>query len=97
MVHVEYLRGGGHVYRHVAGEHLLVSIRGDSDSPLFAMTPTAAALWARLGEWATIEQLVSCLTERFDVTADKAAGDVEEFLEQLQEIHALARRGESNG
>jgi hypothetical protein len=77
------------VYRHIAGEHLLIAIRGDRDAPMFALTPSGAMLWKRLADWATEEQLVELVLAQYDVTTDRAAADVEEFLEQLRELRAL--------
>jgi hypothetical protein len=78
-----------HVYRNIAGEHLLVSIRGGSDAPMYALTPSGAALWKRLDAWATREELVDDLVTTYDVTRDRALADVDEFLEQLRELRAL--------
>jgi hypothetical protein len=78
-----------HVYRNIAGEHLLVSIRGGSDAPIYGLTPSGAALWTRLDEWATRDELVDALVSAYDVTAERAASDVDEFLDQLRELHAL--------
>ena len=78
-----------HVYRNIAGEHLLVSIRGGSDAPIYALTPSGAALWKRLDGWATRDDLIDDLLATYDVTRDRAATDVDEFLEQLRELRAL--------
>lgn len=91
---IEYLRGESHVYRYIAGEHLLVALRGDNDEPIFALTPSAAQLWTRLEHWATREQLVDDVVTRFEVTRDQADADVAEFLQQLDQVHALVTRGE---
>jgi hypothetical protein len=88
----EYRHGDRHVYRHVAGEHLLIAIHRDTVAPMFAFTPTAAALWRLLDAWSTEDALVGRLLERFDVTPERAAADVAEFLEQLRSIGALEQR-----
>ena len=78
-----------HVYRNIAGEHLLVSIRGGSDAPFYGLTPSGAALWKRLDRWATREELVDDLVATYDVDRPQAVTDVDEFLDQLQELRAL--------
>ncbi len=90
---VKYRRGDRHVYRLIAGEHLLVSIRGDSDASMYALTPSGALLWKRLADWTTPEDLVALVVEQYDVTAERAAGDVEEFLDQLRQLRALESDG----
>jgi hypothetical protein len=90
---MRHRRGDRHVYRNIAGEHLLVAIRGDSDAPMFALTPSGALLWKRLADWTTQEQLVELVVEHYDVTAEQAGADVEEFLEQLRELRALESEG----
>ena len=92
----QYLRNDNHVYRQIAGEDLLVSVRRSTVAPLYALTPTAASLWARLGEWCTVADLAECLTASFAVDADVAARDVSEFLDQLDTIGALAVREQSS-
>ena len=88
----QYQRGERHVYRHVAGEHLLIALHGDSLEPLFALTPTAAVLWSRLEAWCTTDELADALVREYEVTREQAATDVEEFLQQLEEVQAVKRR-----
>jgi hypothetical protein len=88
----EYHRGDSHVYRSIAGESLLVALRREAVSPLFALTPTAVALWQRLATWATLETLAQSLVEAFEVSTDVAIADVRVFIEQLREIGAVQIR-----
>ncbi len=90
----EYQRGERHVYRHVAGEHLLIALHGDSPEPLFALTPTAALLWKHLEDWCTTDELTETLVREYQVTREQAATDVGEFLAQLEEVEAVKRREE---
>lgn len=92
MTSIQYQRGERHVYRHVAGEHLLIALHGDSLEPLFALTPTAALLWTRLEGWCTTDDLADTLVREYQVTREQAATDVEEFLVQLEEVEAVKRR-----
>ena len=91
----EFQRADTHVYRLIAGEHLLVALHSKSPEPLFALTPTGAVLWERLATWTSVEGLAQALTERFDVDPDTATADVAEFLSQLEEVGAVSTRGES--
>jgi hypothetical protein len=87
-----FMRADRHVYRNIAGEHLLIALHGDSPEPLFALTPTAAFLWERLADWRTAHELAMALTERFEVDDVRAAGDVSDFLAQLEELRAVLAR-----
>jgi hypothetical protein len=78
-----------HVYRNIAGEHLLVSIRGGSDAPIYGLTPSGAVLWKRLDDWASRDALADALVAAYDVTRERALADVDEFLDQLRELRAL--------
>lgn len=89
---VEFKRRDRYVYRHVAGEHLLVALHGDRTAPLFAFTPTGASIWQRLNEWQSVGQLADYMAERYDVSRDQAVTDVNQFLEQLSSLGALETR-----
>jgi len=89
---VQYRRGDNHVYRVIAGEHLLVALHGDSPEPLFALTATAAVLWEALATWTPASSLVGALVESFEVDPGRAEADVADFLEQLQSVGALRDR-----
>jgi hypothetical protein len=88
----EYRRGNDHVYRLIAGEHLLIALRRDTVSPVFSFSDTAAEIWAAMADWATIPALISHIVERFEVDAEVAATDVSFFLEQLRSVGALQTR-----
>lgn len=89
---IEYSRGTDHVYRSIAGEHLLIALRREVGSPLFSFSDTGAAIWEALAEWKTAEDLVQELLNRFEVDSETAAADVGHFLEQLRSISALQIR-----
>jgi hypothetical protein len=88
----EYRRREGFVYRHVAGEHLLLALRRDRQAPMFLFTATGAFIWTMLEQWSTVEALVDGVLERFNVEADAARADAESFLAQLTTIGALDSR-----
>lgn len=81
------------VYRHIAGEHLLIDLHSKARVPYFLLTPTGAAVWERLIDWATVEELATDLAARFDVGNQEAATDVSDFLTQLDEMGGLVREG----
>ena len=91
-VTTQFKRSDRHIYRHVAGEHMLIAIHRDTVAPMFSLTPTAAALWKAMADWASPADLVDALTNQFDVDAEQASADVTEFLEQLRQIGAVSAR-----
>jgi hypothetical protein len=95
LMPTRFMRGDRHVYRNIAGEHLLIALHGDSPEPLFALTPTAAFLWNRLAEWCTRSELAEALSEQFEVTAEQAGDDVADFLTQLDSVRAVVSREEN--
>jgi hypothetical protein len=88
----EYRRDDRHVYREIAGEHLLIALHREAVAPMFAFSPTAASLWSQLEEWTTPAGLTDHLVGHFEVERDRAERDVAEFLEQLLSIGALQSR-----
>ena len=91
-VTTQYRRGDRHVYRHVAGEHMLVAIHRDTVAPLFSLTATGAVIWQALAEWTSADALVDAITRDFQVERAEAATDLAEFMEQLRQIGAVTER-----
>ena len=88
---IRYRRTERQVYRHVAGEHLLVDTHSKSATPFFALTPTAVPLWQALAEWQSAADLAERLRTAYGIPAPDAEADAREFLAQLEEIGAVAR------
>ena len=89
----EYQRSDRQIYRFVAGEHLLVDLHSKAEAPFFAITPSAVILWQELATWTTESRLAAMLRERYGISEEQAVTDVRDFLEQLDEIAAIERRG----
>lgn len=92
LMPTEFQRAEHFVHREIAGEHLLVALRRDTAAPIFAMTPTAAAIWDHLADWATLDELIAHVLADFHVTREVAERDVRDFLDQLQTAKALVTR-----
>jgi hypothetical protein len=88
----EFKRGDRFVYRHIAGEHLLVALHQDRAAPLFTFSPTGASLWRELADWSSVERLTEHLVDQYDVSREDASRDVMVFLEQLSSLNALEKR-----
>lgn len=89
---IEFRRGDRHVYRFVAGEHLLIALHRDAAAPLLSLTPSAAVIWQALADWITTEGVVDRVVDEYDVGRDEARQDVMELLAQLREIGAVETR-----
>lgn len=89
---VQYERSDAFVYRHVAGEHLLLALKRDRTAPMFMLSPTGGFLWEQLARWTSVPALVEQLVGEFEVTRDVASADVAAFLEQLQQLGAVSVR-----
>jgi len=74
------LRSDGIEWREVDGEILVVRLDGSS---YFSVNGSGIPLWRELERGATREQLVNVLADRFPVSRERAARDVEAFLERL--------------
>ena len=90
-----YRRKDSVVCRRIAGEHILVPIRGDlaNMQAIFALNPVAHSIWESLGERMTVEEMRRVVTDRFDVDEEQAGKDVDEFLASL-EAEQLVTDGE---
>jgi len=81
----KYVHSSRVVSREVAGETLVVPIRGgvgDLDS-IFSFNPLGSDLWNLLTGGASVEEMVAWVVERYEVTAEQAATDIEAFVAEL--------------
>jgi len=81
------------VYRHVAGEAILVPIChhvGDLEN-IYTLNPTAAFIWECLDGRRSLQQIRQRVVAEFDVSDNIAQNDLLEFLRQLSEIGAVWR------
>ena len=77
-------------WRRVEDEIVALDL-GQSD--YFTLNATGSALWNRLVEGATSEQLVQELIDQFDVDQETASRDVTDFLKSLEDRGLLAQGG----
>ena len=82
---MKYIRNSSIVEREIAGEHLLVPIRGEVADlrQLFALNDAAKVVWDALAEPVDEDGLVELLTARFKVDEPTARKDVRELLGQM--------------
>jgi hypothetical protein len=86
------IRNNDFILREVAGTRVLVPV-GEATKNFPGMdtaNATSAFLWEQLETTQTAESLALALTERYDVSREKATADVAKFLEVLLQIGAVA-------
>ena len=81
-----YRRSQAVVSRHVAGETLVVPIRGKVGdlAAIYSFNDTGSILWAALEHPRSLECLASLLCQSFDVGWDDARRDVNAFVHEMQ-------------
>jgi len=57
----------------------------------FTINVVGSTIWQHLTEGATRDQIVDRLSSEFSVTKDQIKGDVDEFIEKLQELGLLLK------
>lgn len=81
----------GFVMRQVAGEYIVVNAGADvAFNGVMNLNASAATLWKRLEEPATMEELAQALLAEFEVDEATAVQAAESFVEMLKERDLLA-------
>lgn len=82
-----YRRSDQAVRREIAGEILLVPVRGELAhlQQMFVLNPVGDFIWSRLDGGTDVGGLVEAVVEEFDVSREEARSDLEEFLGRLAE------------
>ena len=75
----------------VAGEYLAVPIGADADSfsGVVALSETAAYLLKQMRTAKTTEELVSILTERYDISKDDAAKEISTAIDTFLHLDII--------
>ncbi len=86
-----YERDSDFVYRRIVDEVVLLPIRhnfGDLES-IFSLNEVGARIWDLLDSRRTLVEVGNIIVNEFDVTADVARTDIEEFVRHLEEVGAV--------
>lgn len=73
------------VTRQIAGETLIMPVAGrvmDLES-IYVLNEVGSRIWQLVGSPTTADRIAEVVVREFDVSADRAAGDVAEFLGAL--------------
>jgi hypothetical protein len=82
-----FRRGEQIVCRKVAGETLLVPVRGKlaNMQQIFSLDPVAEYIWQELDGEKDLEDIQRGLLDTFDVKKEQAERDILEFIDELME------------
>lgn len=79
------------IFRTVAGEPLLIPV-GEAAlrvKGMIALSESGGLLCQKLQNDCTRESLIAVLTETYEVSAEEAARDVDEFLDRMRNLGIL--------
>lgn len=81
----------GFVLKAVAGSFLVVPLGSQvvDFGCIIKLSETGAFLWSLLESEKSKDELVSALTNEYDVDEEKAASDIDSFLNKLKEADLL--------
>ena len=83
------------VARQIAGETLLVPVRGDLAGlqRIFALDKVAQFIWERLDGQSDLDDICSAIVAEFDVGAGRVRADARRFIAELLEARLIRERG----
>ena len=86
----------GYAVRSFMDEYLVIPIGalGADDSKMAVLSPVAQFIWSLLEEPRTFGELLTGVTDEFEVDAEIAGPDILDFLRELENHHFLLMEGE---
>ena len=70
----------------IGGERALLHLKTNT---YFTLNATASEVWPALSEPRSVDEIVTLVTERFDVSAERCRPDIETLIAQMVEAHIL--------
>lgn len=82
----------GFIMREVAGKYVVVPVGVGTDifKGMIQMNGLGAFLWKKLKEEQTKESLIESVLENYEVSGEKAAEDIDKFIEKLTDAGILS-------
>ena len=79
------------VLREIAGEYIIIPVGATVQefNGLITVNEIGSMLWNKLQEEISLEELISCVTEEYEVEKEVAQSDIEEFLQKLEQAGIL--------
>ncbi|HYY58588.1 MAG TPA: PqqD family protein [Pyrinomonadaceae bacterium] len=94
-----YVKGEDLITRHIAGETLLVPVRGhvgDLDS-IYTLNSVGSRVWQLIDGSTPVARIIDTINAEYEVAEQEAARDVLALLESLQRAGLIRRAGENEG
>lgn len=88
----------GYAVRAFMDEYLVIPVGapGADDSKMAVLSPVAEFIWSLLEVPRSFGEILSAVTDEFEVTAEVAEPDIRDFLRELEEHHFLTMEGEQS-
>lgn len=77
------------ILRPIASSWVIFSLNMDVEAGMQLLNNSAALLWRQLENGCTKQEMVTALTDEYEVSQQQAQTDVEEFLDQLRSIGCI--------
>ena len=85
------IRNAQFIKRKLGGQYVIVAV-GEASKRFHGMisvNESGSLLWDRLEKECSLDDLVSAVTDTYEIDADTARADVLEFLTNLKEVSAV--------
>lgn len=81
----------GYVLRNIADQYIVVPVgeRVNDLHGMLVLNKTAAFLWELMESEQSLSFIVNALTAKYDISADEAQKETQEFINQLKEYNLL--------
>jgi hypothetical protein len=93
-----YIRSSAVVSRLIAGETLVVPVRGKVGdlASIYSFNAVGTTIWDALASPTSVIKLIDMIERDYDVNREQAAQDVESFLQEMQ-VAELVMTVEAHG
>lgn len=81
-----YVRSDSVVSRVIAGDTLIVPVRGGVGdlASIYSLNPVASVIWSAMAQPCSEDQIIARVLEEFSADLRQVAPDVKAFLEEMQ-------------
>ena len=80
----------GYLLRSVAGKNIVVSVGAQLDfNGMLTLNDTGVFFWNLLSMGVTKEEMLDALLKEYDVSAEEASKDIDEFIGKLKDARLL--------
>jgi hypothetical protein len=86
MMEETYIRSSAVVSRLIAGETLVVPVRGKVGdlASIYSFNDVGTTIWETLSKPTSINTLIDLIEREYEVSRERAAQDVENFLQEMR-------------